>query len=227
MSMVSSTRIRSVFIRIGEGEGEHPLLLQVGLVDPGERTHDDRPGAHVAGFHGGVLTRGTLSVVLVADGDPFDPRFLVALREIWQGDDGVIPHVDTLTRLRERESVVGCDEEVAGDVREMAAVPQPRARRGDVVGRALARGLEEHREAGDVAAVPGCERLEQLEPVGARLHDHLDRRRIVGRGLEPRLAGIESLRGKLVGDRGDQALTEVDVETTGEPRTRRRSRETR
>ena len=40
---------------VGEREGEHALLLEVGLVDAGERAGDHGAGAPEAGLHGGVL----------------------------------------------------------------------------------------------------------------------------------------------------------------------------
>ena len=40
---------------LDERQGEHALLLQVGLVDPGERASDDDEAAAVARLHGRVL----------------------------------------------------------------------------------------------------------------------------------------------------------------------------
>ncbi len=42
--------------RVREGQRQHALLLQVGLVDAGETLHDDGAAAQETGFHGGVLT---------------------------------------------------------------------------------------------------------------------------------------------------------------------------
>lgn len=50
--------------------------------------------------------------------------------------------------------VDGADEEVIGDVVEVAAVLEPRARCADVVRRALALGLDQHRAVDVVLAVP-------------------------------------------------------------------------
>ena len=51
--------------RVGEGEGKHTLLLQVGLVDTGERASDDGRAAQVPGLERSVLTGRTLAVVPV------------------------------------------------------------------------------------------------------------------------------------------------------------------
>ncbi len=40
---------------VTEGEGEHALLLQVGLVDAGEALHQHSAYAQVARLHGGVF----------------------------------------------------------------------------------------------------------------------------------------------------------------------------
>ena len=58
--------------RVGEGQGEHALLLQVGLVDAGKGADDHCSAAEVAGLQGSVLTGGALAVVLIADNDPLD-----------------------------------------------------------------------------------------------------------------------------------------------------------
>ena len=45
-----------VVLFVGEGQAEHALLFEVGLVDPGEGLDEDNPYAEVAGLHGCVLT---------------------------------------------------------------------------------------------------------------------------------------------------------------------------
>ena len=57
---------------IGEREREHTLLLQVRLVDTGEGAGDDSKTTEEAGLESGVLTRRTLTVVVVTDDDPLD-----------------------------------------------------------------------------------------------------------------------------------------------------------
>jgi hypothetical protein len=58
--------------RLGEPEGEHALLLEVGLVDTSERADNDGAATEETGLEGGVLTRRTLTVVLVTDDNPGD-----------------------------------------------------------------------------------------------------------------------------------------------------------
>ena len=73
-----------VVVGVGERQGEHALLLQVRLVDAGERPHDHRPAVHVPRLHRRVLTGRAFAVVLVADRHPRDAGVLVALGEIGQ-----------------------------------------------------------------------------------------------------------------------------------------------
>ena len=60
-----------------ECEGEHALLLQVGLVDPGEGLDNDGPAAEEPWLQCSVFTRRTLAVVLVPEDDPVNARILV------------------------------------------------------------------------------------------------------------------------------------------------------
>ena len=93
-----------VVSRVGECEGEHALLLQVGLVDAGEGSHDDGAAAEMSGLQRcptnirrrlsnkrdrlsrssnnltGVLSAGAFAVVLVTDDDPFEASSLTDFR---------------------------------------------------------------------------------------------------------------------------------------------------
>ena len=60
-----------------ECEGEHALLLQVGLVDPGEGLDNDGPAAEEPWLQSSVFTGRTLAVVLVPEDDPVNARILV------------------------------------------------------------------------------------------------------------------------------------------------------
>jgi hypothetical protein len=60
-----------------EGESKHTLLLQVGLVDTSEGAGDDSETTKESGLEGGVLTRGTFTVVVVTDNDPLDATVTV------------------------------------------------------------------------------------------------------------------------------------------------------
>ena len=66
-----------VVLRAGKGQGQQPLLFQVGLVDTGKAAGDDGQAAEMAGLEGGVLSRGALAVVPVANNDPLDAFLLV------------------------------------------------------------------------------------------------------------------------------------------------------
>lgn len=57
---------------IGEGQGKHALLLQVGLVDTGERPDNDGETTEVTWLESCVLTGRTLAVVGVTNDDPLD-----------------------------------------------------------------------------------------------------------------------------------------------------------
>lgn len=58
--------------RVGEGQGEHALLLQVGLVDTSEGAGDDGETTEVTGFESSVFTGRALAVVVVTNDDPLD-----------------------------------------------------------------------------------------------------------------------------------------------------------
>ena len=196
-------------------------------MDAGERPDEDRLAAHVAGLHRGVLAGRTLAVVLVADREPRDPGVLVPLGEFGQRHVGTVAHVDAGPGRLERERVVRADEQVAGDVREVAAELQPRTGRRDVVGGALAGGLHQHPQAGEVLPVPRGERLERLEAVRTLADRDVHTGAVGGRRDEPGLARVEAALGQLVGGRcleqdlgavvaHDRFTREVDVEATRE-----------
>ena len=65
-------------------------------------------------------------------------------------------------------------EQVVRNAIEVAAVSQPLAPRGDVVGRALALGLDQDGQAHEVLAVPSRERFEQLDALGVGAHLDFD-----------------------------------------------------
>ena len=81
---VHAVRARHLVIVLGvhKHEGEHALLLQVGLVDAGKGLDNDGGAAKVAGLQRRVLTRGPLAIVLIADNHPGDARRLVRARNV-------------------------------------------------------------------------------------------------------------------------------------------------
>ena len=126
------------------------------------------------------------------------------------------------------ERVDDAEEQVAGDVLEVAAVPEPRAGRRDVVGGALALGLHQHGQLAVVLAVPRRERLEQLQPVARRADHHLDvAEPSSGGGGERVVAGVVTLLRQHLADRrfeadlaavgrGERVGGRVEVEAAGE-----------
>lgn len=71
-----------VVLGVDEGKGKHTLLLQVGLVDTGEAADDDGKTTEEAGLKGSVLTRRTLTVVVVSDDDPLDAGLTVGSTDL-------------------------------------------------------------------------------------------------------------------------------------------------
>ena len=66
-----------VILGVREGESKHTLLLQVRLVDTSEGAGDDSKTTKESRLEGGVLTRGTFTVVVVTDDDPLDATVMV------------------------------------------------------------------------------------------------------------------------------------------------------
>ena len=192
---------------IAEGEGEHALLLEIGFGDASEGTGDDDVAAAEADFHGGVLAARAFAVVFVADGDPADAGVLVGAGDLADGLLGLTGDLVQGGACCSREGVDAAAEEVAGDVFEVSAEPQPGAGGRNVVGGGLALGLEEQGHEGVVVAVPGVERGQALEPFALGADDHVDIAAVVGRGDEALVAGIEAIGGQFVaGRRGEAEL---------------------
>ena len=191
-------------------------------MDPGERADDDRSAAHEPRLHRRVLTRRALAVVLVADRDP--ARCRRALYRLARSGSGTTEPSRTSTpwpELLERERVVRADEEVAGDVREVTAVLQPRPRGRDVVGGALARRLQQHLQPGDSPGRPrpGTARAARAARSRASPRSTTESGSFDG-GDEAGLAGVEALARQLVGDRRH----ELDLGAVGRRPARARSR---
>ena len=119
------------------------------------------------------------------------------------------------------------EEQVAGDVLEVAAVLQPRpaAEMWSVVH--LPWAFIEHRQPEVVLAVPRRERLEQLQAVAGRADLDLDARAVVGRSRERVLAGVVAAGREHLADRrverdlgavgrGQRVGRRVEVEPAGE-----------
>jgi hypothetical protein len=77
----------------------------------------------------------------------------------------------------------------------VTTVLEPRSTSRDVVGGALALGLDKDGGVDNVLAVPGREGLEELKSVRVGVHGDLDRGRVLGRGLEGVLSRVVALGG--------------------------------
>ena len=137
-----------------------------------------------AGLHGRVLARRALAVVLVADGDPAHAGVAGVAGDVGERLGGRRAPGSGPARLA-GEGVDHAEEEVAGDVLEVAAVLQPRAGGRDVVGGALALGLQQDRQLDEVLAVPRREGLQQLQAIAVGVDDDLDVAPVGWRRLEP------------------------------------------
>ena len=192
-----------------EGERQHALLLQVRLMDAGEAANQDGLAAPEPWFHRSVLTRGALAPVLVADGDPGLAGLVVVTGDLGVRLGRAVEHVLALADLA-GEGVDRPQEQVARDVLQVSPVLQPGPGHGDVVGGALALGLDQDRQVHDVLAVPRGERLEQLQPVRGGGDLHLHRAAILGGCHEGVLARGESQLRELHTDRfGESDLLAV------------------
>lgn len=181
--------------RVGEGQGEHTLLLQVGLVDTGEGTGDDGETAEVTGLERGVFTGRTLAVVPVTNDNPLDALGLVVTGNA--RNSAVFAGGDVLDLVGETVlGVGGADEHVVGDVVEMATVLEPLTGHGDVIGGGLALALDEDRSVESVLAVPLLEGAQDLETVRLGRDDDADRGAILRRSLVGLLAGVVAVGGK-------------------------------
>lgn len=203
-----------VVLGIGEGEGKHTLLLEVGLVDTSEGAGDDGKTTKVTGLESGVLTGRALTVVPVTDNDPADALALVVTgsgRDSVVLAGGEVVDLVGLTVL----GVDGTNQHVVGNVVEVTAVLEPGAGHTklksvkrlemqcvflnlipDVIGGGLALGLDENGQIKSIALVPCVERLKELETVGGGADGNVDGAAVLGRGLVGVHAGVVSTRGK-------------------------------
>ena len=176
-----------VVVGVGEGQGKHTLLLEVGLVDTSEGAGDDGKTTEVTGLESGVLTGRALTVVPVTDDDPADALLLVVTGSGGHGvvlAGGEVVDLVGLTVL----GVDGTDQHVVGDVVEVTAVLEPGTGHGDVVGGGLAVGLKQDGEVERILAVPGVEGVKELETVGSGRDLDVDGGAVRRRGL----AGVDT-----------------------------------
>ena len=160
--------------RVDEGQCEHALLLEVGLVDASQALGEHDANAQITRFHSGVFAARAFTVVVVADNDGINLVILVVASDL---GGRVVRAGLIVERLAGGvgKAVDRTFEQVVRNAIEVAAVSQPLAPRGDVVGRALALGLDQDGQAHEVLAVPCRERLdEQLDALGVGAHLDFD-----------------------------------------------------
>lgn len=120
-------RLDSVVVfGIGEREGQHALLLQIGLVDTSERPRDDGKATEMSRLESRVLTGRTFAVVPVSDNDPLDALLLVVAGSGGHGIPFSIRDVLDLVGLA-ISGINSANQHVIRDVVEMTAVLEPRA----------------------------------------------------------------------------------------------------
>ena len=195
--------------RVGEGQREHTLLLQVGLVDTGEAAGDDGKTAQVAGLQSGMLARATLTVVPVTNDNPLDAARLVITGS---GGDGVILLGESVLDLVGLAvlSVDRTDQHVVGDVVQVATVLQPRTGHGDVISGGLALALDQDGEILGILAIPWLEATEDLQAVTGRRDRDGDGLAVGGRSLVGVTASVVAVGGKtLAGRRLEQELLAI------------------
>ena len=196
---------------VGEGQRQHTLLLQVGLVDTSEGAGDDGQTTQVAGLQSGVLTRATLTVVPVTDDNPLDATGLVVTgsggHSVVLAGEAVLDLVG-LTVL----GVDGTDQHVVGDVVQVATVLQPWASHGDVISGGLALALDQDGEVLGILAIPGLEAGQDLQTVTLGGDGDADGLAVLGGSLVGVTAGVVALRGETVtAGGGEEELVAVLV----------------
>lgn len=201
----------------GEGQRQHTLLLQVGLVNTSERSSDDGQTTKMTGLESSVLSGRTLTVVPVTNDSPTDTLGLVVTSDGGNGIPLTSGEVSDLVGLVVG-LVDGTDQHVVGDVVEMATVLQPWTSHRDVISGGLALGLDEDREVLGVLAVPGIERGEKLETIGSRGDINGDGSTVLGGGLVGVLAWVVASGGETVTGRGGklEVLAVFTLEGIGE-----------
>mmetsp|Transcript_9808 Transcript_9808/g.26682 ORF Transcript_9808/g.26682 Transcript_9808/m.26682 type:complete len:346 (-) Transcript_9808:1065-2102(-) len=134
-----------------------------------------------------MLAGGSLAVVLIANDNPWDASGLVGTGNV--RNSPVLARQSVFDTVGRAVLLVQCsDEHVVGDVVQVSAELQPGSGHGDVVGGALALGLDQDQGVVDVLPVPLGKRREQLQPLGILGDDNITGS--LSRGLVGLLAGI-------------------------------------
>jgi hypothetical protein len=168
---------------VSESKREHTLLLQVGLVDTGERLHQYGVNTEPAWLHGRVLAAGSFTVVLLTNDDLADAIVAVSHTTFRNGHVVVRDVVEYSVGLL-AVSVDGTNETVVRDVLQVTTELQPRAGHRDMVGRTLAFRLDEDAHVLDLLILNGQEGCQQLQAVAVWVNNHFDTGTVFGRSLE-------------------------------------------
>ena len=161
-----------IIVLVGKGQREHPLFLEVGLMNAGETLGQNHPHAQEPRLHSRMFTAAALAVVVFGHDDARQPLLLVVFGG---GGDGFVVAVQPVfhTARLTVERVDRTHEQIVGDVFEVAAKLEPRPGHRDVVGGTLALHLDEQRHVEEVVPVPRGEGREPLQAVGTLGDDHL------------------------------------------------------
>ena len=121
------------------------------------------------GLESGVFSGRAFTIVVVTNDNPWDASGFVLSGNVWDTTSfasSPVADVVHLFVLRVETS----DEEVVGDVVQVATELQPWTGGGDVVSGALALDLDEDPHVGKVSADPLVEGGEELQSVGGGRH---------------------------------------------------------
>ena len=155
---------------LAEGQREHALFLQIRFVYAGERLHQNGPNTEVPRLHGRVFARAAFSIVVVAHHQTADPLFLVCPLGVgYTAQFAGQLILDRIGLLIEKVHRSG--QGVVGNVVQMTAEAQPGPCHGNMIGGALAFGLDQKDEIVEVVSVPGGKGFEQLQPLRSAVLD--------------------------------------------------------
>ena len=206
-----------VVLGVNKGKREHTLLSEVGVVDTGERARDDGDTTKVSGLKSGVLSRRTLTVVLVTNHNP--RASLVTVGNSRGGNSAPLASKNVLHLVGLAVGLVdGTNQTVVGDVLKVTTVLEPGTTSRDVVSGALALGLDKDRAVSVVLAVPRLEGLELLQTVRAGVDRNVDRGAVRRGSLVGVLTSVVAARRELLtgGGRELELLAVSALERVGQ-----------
>lgn len=166
-------------------------------MDTSKRPHNDGGTTQESRFQGSVLSGRAFTVVLVTDNHPRDTSVSVGGTDGRDSAERAIHLVQNLVGLA-TVGVNGTNQAVLRNVLQVPSVLQPGSTGGDMVGGALALGLDQDGSLSDVLAVPWLERSQKLESVRLGVNGNLDAASVLGGSLEGVLSRVVTSGGKLV-----------------------------